>query len=138
MPPANVFRHLLRITYADCTVGNHVYYARYFDFLEAARGEFFRSLGFSFQDLEDQGFAFPVIRCEANFKRAARYDDVIQIELWLHSIQRIRLDFAYRIISEGNETLFDARTSLACTDLQGKILKPPPDLVDKLTPYRES
>lgn len=30
-----------RVTYADCTVGNHVYYSRYPDFLEEARGEFF-------------------------------------------------------------------------------------------------
>ena len=40
-----VFRHSHRVTYAECTMGNHIYYARYLDLLEAARGEFFRSLG---------------------------------------------------------------------------------------------
>jgi acyl-CoA thioesterase FadM len=34
------FRHGRRVTYADCTVGKHVYYARHLDFLEAARGDF--------------------------------------------------------------------------------------------------
>ena len=42
---ANPFRHPHRVTYAECTVGNHIYHSRYLDLLEAARGEFLRSLG---------------------------------------------------------------------------------------------
>ena len=38
------FRHPHRVSYAECTVGNHVYHSRYLDWLEAARGEFIRSL----------------------------------------------------------------------------------------------
>ncbi|EEF57182.1 hypothetical protein Cflav_PD0189, partial [Pedosphaera parvula Ellin514] len=37
-----LYRHSYRVTYADCTVGNHIYYSRYLNLLEAARGEFFR------------------------------------------------------------------------------------------------
>ena len=36
------FRHPHRVSYAECTVGNHVYHSRYLDWLEAARGEFIR------------------------------------------------------------------------------------------------
>ena len=41
----DMFRHTHRVTYAECTVGDHVYHSRYLDLLEAARGEFMRSLG---------------------------------------------------------------------------------------------
>ncbi|MGN6552400.1 MAG: hypothetical protein ACTHLW_01530 [Verrucomicrobiota bacterium] len=34
------FRHDHRVAYAECTVGNHIYYGRYLDVLESARGEF--------------------------------------------------------------------------------------------------
>lgn len=44
------FRYRHRVTYADCTVGNHIYYGRYLDLLEAARGEWFRSMGKSFDE----------------------------------------------------------------------------------------
>jgi acyl-CoA thioesterase FadM len=37
MASAEVFQHHLRVTASDCTVGNHVYYSRYLDWLEAAR-----------------------------------------------------------------------------------------------------
>ena len=42
---AEPFRYPHRVTYAECTVGDHIYHSRYLDLLEAARGEFMRSLG---------------------------------------------------------------------------------------------
>src|SRR5581483_3712381 len=80
MDPA-VFRHQYRVTYADCTVGNHVYYARYLDILESARGEFFRHLGVTFLQWQDQDVIFPVIECRLRYKAPARYHDQLTIEL---------------------------------------------------------
>ena len=34
--PASTFQHQHRVSYADCTLGNHVYYGRYLDLLEEA------------------------------------------------------------------------------------------------------
>ena len=45
-----IYSHLHRVTYGDCTQGNHVYYGRYPYLLEEARGEFFRYLGTTFHD----------------------------------------------------------------------------------------
>src|SRR5215469_5100900 len=53
------FSHMHRVLYAECTLGNHIYYSRYLDLLEAARGEFFRSLGVSFLKWQEQGTIFP-------------------------------------------------------------------------------
>ena len=58
--PAEIFTHVHRVTYADCTVGNHVYYGRYLDLLETVRGEFFRHLGTSFLEYQEEGIFFPV------------------------------------------------------------------------------
>ena len=43
--PSAIFSHAHRVTYAECTSGNHIYYGRYLELMEAARGEFFRHLG---------------------------------------------------------------------------------------------
>ena len=72
---ASIFRYSHRVTYAECTVGNHVYHARYLDLLEAARGEFFRGLGFPFLGLQEQDTVFPVIECQLRYKAPARYDE---------------------------------------------------------------
>lgn len=69
-----VFIHRLRVTYADCTLGNHVYYGRYLDFLEATRGEFFRQLGRTFLQWREAGAIFPVLEVQVRYRGAARYE----------------------------------------------------------------
>lgn len=72
-----VFQHChpYRVTYADCTVGNHIYYGRYLELLEAARGELFRTAGRTFAEWQAAGVIFPVIEVQLRYRAAARYED---------------------------------------------------------------
>ncbi|HEY9172992.1 MAG TPA: hotdog domain-containing protein, partial [Verrucomicrobiae bacterium] len=71
------YRHAHRVTYADCTAGNHVYYARYLPLLEAARNEFLRHLGQPFLDWQNQDTLFPVLECHVRYQSPAHYDDLL-------------------------------------------------------------
>src|ERR1035438_3928222 len=95
---AELFRYTHRVTYADCTIGNHTYHSRYLDLLEAARGEFMRSLGRPVLALQDADYIFPVIEARVRYKFPARYDDLLTIEVWLTLVQRVRLNFGHRIL----------------------------------------
>ncbi len=69
------FRHHHRVTYSDCdcTMGNHVYHARYLDILEAARGEFFRAAGVPLASLHQLELFFPSLsRTSTTRPRRAR------------------------------------------------------------------
>src|SRR5689334_16932311 len=129
------FIHTRRVTYSECTIGNHVYYSRYLDLLEEARGEFFRAIGMTFQQLHDSGFVFPVIEAKLRYKGAARYDDVLSIELWLTELERVRLNFACRILNAQQNLLVEANTLHACTSVDDKLQRVPEDLVMRLRPY---
>jgi acyl-CoA thioester hydrolase len=129
------FTHGHRVTYAECTIGNHVYYSRYLDLLEAARGEFFRALGTSFQQLHDSGTIFPVIEARLRYRGAARYDDALRVEVWLTELQRVRMDFAYRIFNETDKLLVEANTLHACASPDDKLKRLPEELILKLQPY---
>ena len=133
---AQIFRHQHRVTYAECTVGNHIYYSRYLDLLEAARGEFFRHLGAPFLQWQQDDTIFPVIECHLRYQAAARYDDVVVIEVWVTQLEKVRLNFAYRILNQENSLLVEARTSHVCASFQDKLKKLPPDLIARLEPYR--
>lgn len=130
-----VFRHPRRITYAECTVGNHVYYARYLDLLEEARGEFFRHLGLTFQELQGQGFIFPVTEATVRYRGAARYDDLIVIHLWVSELGRVRMAFEGEILGSAGQVLVVATTRHACTSLDDRPQRLPPDLLERLKPY---
>ena len=132
---APIFCHTHRVTYAECTVGNHIYYGRYLDLLEAARGEFFRHLGAPFLQWQQADTIFPVIECHLRYKAAARYDDVLAIEVWITQLEKVRLNFAYRILNQQNSLLVEGETRHVCASLQDKLKKLPEDLVARLRPW---
>ena len=129
---ASIFRYSHRVTYAECTVGNHVYHARYLDLLEAARGEFFRGLGFLLLSLQEQDTVFPVIECQLRYKAPARYDDQLEIYVWVAELAGVRLGFSYRILNREEQLLVEGTTRHVCTGTAGKPKRLPKDLVEAL------
>lgn len=130
-----VFRHVHRVTYAECTVGNHVYYARYLDLLEAARGEFFRHVGLTLRELQEQGFIFPVTEATLRYRGAARYDDSIVILMQVSELGRVRVAFEAEIRGPDGRLLLTATTRHACTGLDDRPRRLPEALVERLGPF---
>jgi acyl-CoA thioester hydrolase len=133
--PESVFRHAHRVVYAECTVGNHVYYARYLDMLEAARGEFMRQLGCSASQWQEAGTAFPVIGVEIAYKGPARYDDLLAIELWIAEMGGVRLTVGFRILNDGGALLAEGVTRHICASTDERPKRLPKELVESLRPY---
>ena len=129
------FRHPHRVTYADCTIGDHVYHARYLDWLEAARGEFLRALGEPVLALQQAGYIFPVIEARLRYKFPARYDDLLAIEVWLTRLERVRLNFGHRILNQTGQLILEAETFHCCTSREEKPKRLPEALLAGLQPY---
>ena len=129
-----MFRHPHRVSYAECTVGNHVYHSRYLDLLEAARGEFIRSLGPTVLHWQEQDVIFPVIEARLRYKSPARYDDLLAIEVWPTLIKRVRLNFGHRILNQNGKLILEAETFHACTGIDEKPKRMPEELGAKLQP----
>jgi acyl-CoA thioester hydrolase len=129
-----MFRHPHRVSYAECTVGNHVYHSRYLDLLEAARGEFIRSLGPTVLHWQEQDVIFPIIEARLRYKSPARYDDLLAIEVWPTLIKRVRLNFGHRILNQNGKLILEAETFHACTGIDEKPKRMPEELGAKLKP----
>lgn len=133
---ANAFRHQHRVTYADCTLGNHVYHARYLELLEAARGEFIRGLGVTLLAWQERGFMFPVVEAHLRYKALARYDEVLQVEVWVTAAEKVRLNFAYRVTKQTGDLVLEGETLHVCMTLEEKLKRLPEELVAALQPHR--
>jgi len=132
---AELFRYPYRVTYADCTVGNHIYHSRYLDLLEAARGEFLRSLGPTVLELQNADCIFPVIEARLRYKYPSRYDDLLTIEVWVTAIEKVRLNFGHRILNQNDKLLLEAETFHVCTSREDKPKRLPEEMAEKLKPY---
>ena len=127
------FRHRHRVIYSDCTVGNHVYHARYLDMLEAARGEFFRAAGVPLSSLYDLELFFPVVESHLHHEATARYDDELVIEVVVTDLDLLKISFAYGVSNAGNQIIVSGLTRHVCTGLDEKPKRMPPDFFNKLS-----
>jgi acyl-CoA thioester hydrolase len=126
--------HNFRVSYADCTVGNHVYYARYLNILEVARGEFFRQIGFSCLSLQEQDTIFQVTECSLKYLKPARYDDELEIRISLSDIRKVRLRFNYEIC-RGSDLLVTGWTVMVCTGADEKPKRIPEEMLKAFEPF---
>jgi acyl-CoA thioester hydrolase len=131
---AEPFRHTHRVTYAECTVGDHIYHSRYLDLLEAARGEFMRTSGATVRQWQERDCIFPVIEARLRYKFPARYDDVLTIEVWPTLMERVRLNFGHRVLNQNGKLILEAETFHACTTCAEKPRRLPEELAAALLP----
>lgn len=134
-PAAGSFVHRHRVSYAECTAGNHVYHSRYLDLVEVARGEFMRARGQAFLAWQERGWVFPIIETRVRYLRMARYDDPLEIEVRLTTLKGVRLSFAYRIRNASGQAVVEAETCHVCAGLDERPRRLPPELLTALAPW---
>ena len=71
----------IRVRYAETDQMGVAYYANYLVWMEVARVEHCRALGFDYRDMEREGGAFlAVTEASCRYRSPARYDDEVVVE----------------------------------------------------------
>jgi len=129
--PTHVFP--LRVYYEDTDAAGIVYYANYLKFAERARTEFMRSCGIEHKELlEQEGIAFAVRRCEADYLKPARLDDLIEVHTRLLELRGASLE-AEQVVCRGADELARLRLKLACMGRGGRPARLPKRLAESLS-----
>ena len=128
------FIYPVRVYWEDTDAGGVVYYANYLKFMERARTEWLRSLGFEQHALRDtHGVVFVVRRVEIDYLAPARLDDLLTLTTCLATATRTCLTVAQEIAAD--TPLTRARVRLVCVDpVRFKPVKIPAPLLEKLPP----
>lgn len=114
----------VRVYYEDTDSGGVVYYANYLRFMERARTEWLRRLGFEQDDLrEREGILFAVHSLQVDYHKPARFNDLLQVTVRAEKIGRASLDFAQTIGLQQDgqpaEVLCSGRVRVACVTADG-------------------
>jgi acyl-CoA thioester hydrolase len=123
----------LRVYYEDTDAGGVVYHAQYVKFLERARTEWLRHLGFSNSTLSRQHkFVFIVTELNIEYLKPALLDDALNVTVAIDSLTRVRVFFAQEI-RRGGEVLTKARVTVAAVSTPAyKPVEIPPELKKKM------
>jgi acyl-CoA thioester hydrolase len=126
----------VRVYWEDTDAGGVVYYANYLKFMERARTEWLRSLGIEQIPLKEQhGLILVITHIEADYKRSARYGDLLQVASRMTSIGKASMSFEQTIYRHevGGELLLEGKAKAACVDVVSFKPRPlPKTIVEKL------
>lgn len=120
----------VRVYYEDTDAAGMVYYANYLKFMERARTEWLRQLGFQQSRMvEAQGVAFVARSAAVEYLKPARLDDLLNVDTRIESVGRAQVVFDQRVL-RGAEILATGMMRIACVDpARGRPCAMPPDLL---------
>jgi tol-pal system-associated acyl-CoA thioesterase len=121
-PELFVYSFPVRVYFENTDAGGVVYHGEYLKFLERARTEWLRHLGFDHQALaRNHRVVFVVTAASIDFAKPARLDDNVAVSVRLESLGKVRCVFAQEIRRD-DEVLVKAKVTVAC--VTGESLKP--------------
>ncbi len=117
----------VRVYYEDTDSGGVVYYANYLKFMERARTEWLRSLGYEQDQLRaSEDLLFAVRSLEIDYRKPARFNDALAVSAALAERGRASLTFAQEVRRD-DELLCSARVRIACLSASGLRPRPLPN-----------
>ena len=112
----NEFLWPVRVYYEDTDSGGVVYYANYLKFMERARTELLRSLGFEQDQLiKEQGIIFAVHSLSVKYKKPAVFNDELLVKTKISHCAKASFDFSHSIVRASDGSLLcEADIKVAC------------------------
>jgi acyl-CoA thioester hydrolase len=109
----------VRVIFGDTDQMGVVYYANYLRFFEGARAEYWRGLGRSYKDLEEAQVAMPVVEAHCAYRRPARYEDLLEIDVDITEVRGASLRFGYTV-RRGEDVIAEGWTRHAVIGANGR------------------
>jgi acyl-CoA thioester hydrolase len=123
----------VRVRYSETDQMGVVYHGNYLPYFEIGRVEWLRNQGVSYKGLEENGIALPIVSLTLNYKKPARYDDLLTIRTILKDQTSVKISYDCEIYNEENELLTTGHFLLVFVDLKtGRPTLPPPYIKDIL------
>jgi acyl-CoA thioester hydrolase len=122
----------VRVRYAETDAMGIVYYANYLVWFEVGRTDLLRGAGWSYREMEADGYKLPVLEAGCVYRQPARYDDEIEVRTTGTLVSPVRLKFTYDVVRKADEAqLATGHTIHAAIDRGGRPCRLP-DRVRKL------
>ena len=127
------FETKIRVRYGETDQMSFVYYGVYAQYYEVGRVELLRSLGLTYKELEEMGFALPVVNLNINYKKPAYYDDELTIRTTIKKLPSAKIIFDYETYNEQGNLLNTGEVVLVFLDKEtGKPCFTPEVIMEKL------
>lgn len=82
-----------------------VYYANYLVWFEVGRTDLLRGAGWSYREMEADGYMLPVLEANCVYRQPARYDDELDVKTTGALVSPVRVKFLYDLVRPADDVL---------------------------------
>ena len=90
------------VKYYECDRMGITHHSNYVRFMEEARVDWMDQLGYGFDRMEAEGVVSPVVSVECVYKHPTTFKDMIDIEVAVEAMSRLKITFRYTMRVDGN------------------------------------
>jgi acyl-CoA thioester hydrolase len=108
----------IRVRYGETDQMGVVYHGNYALYFEEARTEALRQIDITYKSLEQDGVMMPVVSLNTEFKRSAKYDDLLTIKTTLRQLPTAKITLDYEVFNEENTLLAIGSSTLVFVDMK--------------------
>ena len=124
------FKYNTKVYYEDTDAAGIVYYANYLKFLERARSEAIYSIGLTNKKLlNDHGTIIIVKSCKIDYKKPAKFEDLLEIISKIKTISKSSFTMD-QMIKRKEEIISESEVVLVTVNAEGKPIRMP-DVLNK-------
>lgn len=132
-PGATVSTYRYRVPFFDTDAMGVVHHANYIRYLELARIVWLDEHDQPYSEVVEQGIHYATTRIELDYRFSARFDDRIDISVWLDWVRGASLCMAYELVCSDNR-IASGCTEHAAVDTEGRVRRLPKDRLANLRP----
>ncbi len=114
------FELTLRVRYQETDPMGFLHHAHYLTYFELARTELLRMHGKTYREMEEEGLLVVVVKAQCRYRKPARYDDLLRIQLRLVRASMAKIEHEYHVLRDA-ELLAVGQVTLACIDREGRV-----------------
>lgn len=132
-----VFPTTRRVEFHHTDAAGIVHFSTFFLYMEEVEHEFLRSRGLSVMMRDNEGvISWPRVAASCDYRSAARFEDVLDVELRISRIGDKSVTWGFRFLLDGKEIATGEMTSVCCRLEDGRVPRSitiPADIREKLS-----
>ena len=102
----------IEVRYAETDQMGVVHHSVYPIYFEQARVDWLREVGMHYQKMEDSGIMLPLSKLTVDYKKPAKFGDILNVETRLHHLPTASIVFDYEIKNQDKEVITLGQTVL--------------------------
>jgi acyl-CoA thioester hydrolase len=114
----------IRVRYKETDPMGLLHHSNYFVYFEIGRTELLRADGGNYRQMEADGQFVVVVKAECQYRRPARYDDLLRIRTTITRVTQAKIEHQYEVFRD-TECLAVGHITLAIVDRNGKVQPTP-------------